>query len=360
MGKDRLDQRSLMLRMLKHVRESEETTGPDEIDASWTEVMSRAFSEQRRRFRRRLVWTAVASVAAVAVVAGAYFMTRQEPVLQMTPVDYAIFAQTSPGNAEEITLMIPGSEDLLMKEREAEIVYDGQGTAEVRSHSSMLRGSQPEAGVCNQLVVPNGRRARLTLSDGTHMWVNSGTRVVYPASFLDKKREIFVDGEVYLEVARNEKSPFVVRTNNFSVEVHGTSFNVSAYGSQTVGSVVLVNGSVDVSNKTSGNVRLTPGELVEIRTKGIGTPRHVDVEPYICWKDNLLIYSDDSLENVFRKLSLYYGRTIIIAPEVASLRVSGKLDLKDNLEDVLRAVSFSTLVEYEFTDDAITVRKSEK
>ncbi len=81
----------------------------------------------------------------------------------------------------------------------------------------------------NQLIVPNGKRSTLALEDGTKMWINAGSRVIYPNKFKKNKREIYVDGEVYMEVARDEERPFVVKTNMLDVQVLGTSFNVMAY-----------------------------------------------------------------------------------------------------------------------------------
>lgn len=197
----------------------------------------------------------------------------------------------------------------------------------------------------------------MTLSDGTHLWVNSGTRVIYPTHFEKEHREIYVEGEVFLDVYRNEKAPFIVRTKDFQVQVLGTSFNVSAYSLEKTSSVVLVKGSVNIKNHNRQQVKLTPGQLVNIHSNQLDAPQNVDVEPYICWIKNILMYTDDPLDKVFRKLNLYYGKEFVLDPEVESMQVSGKLDLKDKLEDVLHTISYSAPIEYKEVGDKIYVRK---
>lgn len=85
------------------------------------------------------------------------------------------------------------------------------------------------------------------------MYINSGSHVIYPSDFDKDKREILVEGEVYLEVAKDPKRPFFVKTKDFDVKVLGTTFNVSAYKDDAIASVVLVEGKVEVDNNESEN-----------------------------------------------------------------------------------------------------------
>ena len=89
---------------------------------------------------------------------------------------------------------------------------------------------------------------------------------------------------------------------------------------------MLVKGSVNIKNHNRQQVKLTPGQLVNIHSNQLDAPQNVDVEPYICWIKNILMYTDDPLDKVFRKLNLYYGKEFVLDPEVESMQVSGKLD----------------------------------
>lgn len=101
----------------------------------------------------------------------------------------------------------------------------------------------------------------LTFSDGSKVWVNAGTRVIYPTEFEKDKREIYVDGEIYIEVARDEERPFYVRTKDMNVRVLGTKFNVTAYESEPIRSVVLAQGCVQVETTQTPKAILAPNQM---------------------------------------------------------------------------------------------------
>lgn len=153
-----------------------------------------------------------------------------------------------------------------------------------------------------------------------------------------------VDGEVYLQVAKSKDCPFVVKTKNFQVKVLGTEFNVSAYQDDPSASVVLVNGSVEVESKKQKTI-LEPNQLAEIQTRGISV-KNIDAYEYICWKDKILLLRDRPLNEVWKKLERYYNCSIFSSPETDSIRLSGKLDLQDNISDVMDILSTSADFSY--------------
>ncbi len=126
------------------------------------------------------------------------------------------------------------------------------------------QGTQtPEWG---EMLVPPGQRSSLELSDGTTLWLNSGTRVTYPASFKGRERKIFVDGEVFADVAHDKRHPFIISAGDVEVKVLGTKFNMRAYTADQLIEVALVEGSVrfDVnSNKRKDQVTMLPSEIVQ-------------------------------------------------------------------------------------------------
>jgi ferric-dicitrate binding protein FerR (iron transport regulator) len=189
-----------------------------------------------------------------------------------------------------------------------------------------------------ELIVPPGKRSTLTFAEGSRMWVNAGTRVVYPAVFDKRQRKIYVDGEVYLEVATDEDCPFVVKTKTLNVEALGTSFNVAAYESDSVRNIVLVSGAVRVHADSSHDVILAPNEMYSW-SDGSAEVKPVDVANHIAWKSGVYQYQSESLEVILKRLSRYYGQEIICSPQAAYLKCSGKLDLKDDLQQVLEGIS---------------------
>ena len=113
-------------------------------------------------------------------------------------------------------------------------------------------------GELNKLVVSYGKRARITLCDGTKIWANAGTVLLYPTYFEDKKREIYVDGEIYIDVTPNPEKPFIIKTSDMGIKVLGTSFNVSAYRDDAEKSIVLVTGKVEVAASNGEAVCILP------------------------------------------------------------------------------------------------------
>ena len=346
-------------KLIEHAREQERHVTPEELDDLWRHVEEQVFIEKRKNSRRHILYVTTALSAAVIFFCIFWLGKQFIPFYadDDSIADFAKYAQVEEATNKDILLLIPGKTDVVVKDTDVNIIYSHNGTVVVNSDTIDQRKTLEKEREFNQLIIPKGKRTRLTLADGTHLWANSGTRVVYPSHFEKNRREIYVEGEVYLDVFRNESAPFIVKTKDFQVQVLGTVFNVSAYPSEGMSSVVLVTGSVNVKNYEKEQVKLAPGQLVNIHTGQLNTPKNVDIEPYVCWVKNMLMYTDEPLDRVFKKLNLYYGREFILEPEVKEMLVSGKLDLKEKLEDVLHTISFSAPIYYEKFDDKIYVRK---
>lgn len=247
---------------------------------------------------------------------------------------------------DDIQLILADNEAIALDGEEADIKYNGENIAINNNGRKLNKTHKPESTVYNQLVVPKGKRSTLTLEDGSKVWINAGTRVVYPVVFAANEREIYVDGEVFLDVSHEEGRPFIVKSQDFNVEVLGTSFNFMAYESDNTHHIVLVSGSVKVKSKNDMETMLSPNEmfLYENNTSHI---QKVNVNDYISWKTGMYQYQSERLDIIMKRLSRYYGEEIDCRPEVAHLRCSGKLDLKDNLDTVLKGISQTAPVSYQ-------------
>jgi ferric-dicitrate binding protein FerR (iron transport regulator) len=188
--------------------------------------------------------------------------------------------------------------------------------------------AQPEL---QTLVVPRGETDSLLLADGTKVWVNSESAVRYPDRFDGDKREITVEGEVYLEVAHNVRKPFVVHTQSFDVRVLGTKFGISSYNGEETHSVVLAQGKVEVySQRLNTTVRLHPNELFTQQRDSCYTA-DVNAYNYISWKDGILYLESLPLSVIATKLERHYAVGIRPDKEIANLICCGKIVLFDDL-----------------------------
>lgn len=206
----------------------------------------------------------------------------------------------------------------------------------------------------NRLIVPKGKRSSLLMADGTKLWINSGSEVEFPTMFASNNRQINLSGEAYLEVAKDRTRPFTVNGDNFSVEVLGTKFNISAYRGDVSKQVVLLEGSVKVNSGNKRSLTLSPNQMATITQNNI-TASEVDAYDYISWKDGILSLSSYPLNQVLHYLERYYDVEIKSSPETDMLKCNGKLILTDNIDDVLGCIQSTMPIKIEKKNNQIKI-----
>lgn len=210
--------------------------------------------------------------------------------------------------------------------------------------------------IYSTLLVPYGKRSFMELPDGTKVWINSGTEVRFPVNMEGKERKICVDGEIYIEVAKDEERPFYVHTSGFDVRVYGTKFNVTSYRNDLEKSVVLLEGSVSVSHKKGEGEEmfLRPNQMYTENNRNAGI-RDVNALQYISWKDGIWQFTSERLESVALRLSRYYGKNIHCEGEAAHKSCTGKLVLFDDVDRTLQTIAQIFNVKYETDLNEITI-----
>jgi ferric-dicitrate binding protein FerR (iron transport regulator) len=193
----------------------------------------------------------------------------------------------------------------------------------------------------NQLVIPYGNQSRIVLSDNTIVWLNAGSRLVYPTLFKGKIREVLLFGEAYFEVAKNPDQPFIVKTSNLDIRVLGTKFNISTYAEDNVIQTVLKEGSVAVRRIGAGffekDIVLVPNQMA-LFDKTTGDTRIQEVDPnyYTLWTKGLISFDEIDLVRVIKKLERFYNISVKFSdPQKEMIRISGKLDLKRSRKEVM-------------------------
>ena len=347
---DGLDEQEYQLAVffLRSIRVKKEQMSNERQDLLWTRIKdsNKILQMQRNRRFRSFIWMVAASVTVLIIFSISYIYTN----VNKTPDVEAIAREMAvTPEADDIQLVLPDKQ-IPISGQESQIEYDAKGTVVVNSEKiadafQSSSNSSKRSLEFNQLIVPNGKRSTLILEDGTKVWVNAGSRIVYPVAFADKKREIYVNGEVFLEVAPDKNRPFVVKTKEMDVQVLGTSFNVMAYETDESASVVLVTGSVQVDTRDDEDFRLEPNRMFSYH-KGECDIKDVNVNDYILWKDGLYTYRSEHLSVILDRLSRYYGKKISYKSDVADLRCSGKLDMQEDLEVVLDGLSQTAPILY--------------
>ncbi|MDR2917996.1 MAG: FecR domain-containing protein [Tannerella sp.] len=244
--------------------------------------------------------------------------------------------------------MIIGEEEYLQFEEDADIKYDSSGRmihADEKPVETKPTPSNIASATLNKLIVPKGRRSSLLLADGTKIWVNSGTTVEFPNVFNEDKREIKVDGEIYIEVAKDAGKPFYVNTPELSVIVLGTRFNISSYKEDRFSNVALVEGKVEIAYEHE-KYTLYPDQLASVQDKNVEI-KQVNVYDYISWKDGLLQFNSEPLPVILKRISRYYDVSITAGEEINDMKCTGKLVLFDDMEKVLETIANVVPIRFE-------------
>lgn len=300
----------------------------------------------RKRFiseRKRNVFIILSRIAAVAIIIFGFSFYFYH---QYSANSFKRIAQNAEVPAEEAMIILSDGSEHKLQNNESSISYNEGGEeiiiTESDEKSEKINNTKSTGdGVLNQIVVPFGRRHKVILSDGTVVQLNSGSKLVFPANFTGSTRKVYLLGEGFFEVAKNNEKPFIVNTDFIDIKVTGTVFNVTAYADEPEISAVLVEGSVEVSqkNKIFGNTGfdLSPGQgcFYSVNTEQAKVSE-VDVANYIGWKDGWFQFKDQPLLNIVRRIGKYYNRNIQIeGEELAKTLISGKLVLSDRFEDTL-------------------------
>ncbi len=321
----------------------------------WAKICSENKNHERRK-RVRIFTISVSVAASVALLC--VWQWNKHQVLPETEIDYwAICQPVTPEELQSpnVQLLLSDNQKLDISHNESKIDYQADGKVKVNEDTVHIKKEGPQD--LNQLIVPAGRRASLTLSDGTQMWVNSGSRVIFPMEFAENKREIFVEGEVFLNVSHKEQVPFIVKTKEIDVTVLGTQFNVSTLESKHTMEVVLVSGKVEVTTKAHVKNILQPNELYTYNTSTHQTSlEKVDVSDYIAWKDGYYQFNKQPMDKILQKIARYYGIQINWGQGIAKLTCSGKLDLKDNPDDIFILLKQAAPIEVEKVNGEFLVK----
>lgn len=190
-----------------------------------------------------------------------------------------------------------------------------------------------------ELYVPVGKQVNLTLADGTNVWLNSGTRLKYPAIFSGKERRVEIDGEGYFKVQKDADCPFRVQTDGGVVEVLGTTFNVEAYSSEHNFRTSLLEGSVKITDNRNGEYLLSPDQMAEMQADGSMKISAISDYDAFRWTEGIISLKNDSFESIMKKFEKYYGVTIKIeCDNFAGVRYSGKFYHSDGLQYALKVL----------------------
>ena len=180
-----------------------------------------------------------AAVAIIFFSVGGIFV-----YFQMNNQQPDIYAQdfSFPNNASTPTLTFSEGEKVLLQNSESVLDYTQSGQIVLNEDSIIKPKTDKKKFLINSLMIPYGNRSKVILCDGTTVWLNAGSRLIYPSDFIEDTREVMLFGEAFFNVKENQEKPFIVKTSALKVEVLGTEFNLSAYPDEDIIQTVLKKG----------------------------------------------------------------------------------------------------------------------
>ncbi|NML39879.1 DUF4974 domain-containing protein [Chitinophaga sp. G-6-1-13] len=269
-------------------------------------------------WRRSWVRYAAAAVlvAAIAIPAVRILTSPKKPVVQ-APV-----AITSGTN--RAVLKLADGKEIMLDSTHGSIVQEPGLT--VRNDSGRLNYQGATAArEYHTLTTPRGGQYRITLPDGTAVWLNAASSITYPTAFTEKVRAVIITGEAYFEVAANARQPFRVDVDGkATVEVLGTQFNVNAYTDENNIRTTLVDGSVRVHHRQASIV-LKPGQQAAIAADGLQLVEHPDMEMAVAWKNGSFQFDHAHLKEVLRQMARWYDVTVVYETGSADIVFSGEI-----------------------------------
>ena len=189
------------------------------------------------------------------------------------------------------------------------------------------------------ITVPYGKRFNLKLSDGTDVYLNSGTLMKYPVSFLpDQTRSVYIEGEAFFNVKKATNSFFEVRSNQIIASVYGTKFNFKNFSEDFSSDIVLVEGSLGISNENSNDINmLSPGYKASIDKEIFNISKSkVNSKIYTSWVDGDVIFRNETFEQIIQKLQRLYNITIINNSKISNQLFNASINVeKEKIEEVL-------------------------
>ena len=321
----------------------------DEVKG-WSEIKRQCgFQKEKKFFLKNIIRCA----AMFAIIAGTYWLLHSRENQKVEQEDAVKIETQNAGT--RVVVELANGEHLVLGDSSDFKQGEFEGGNFVEAKEGLTFSAQTlecQQTKMNRIVVPRGDEYRIVLSDGTKVWLNADTYLVFPSAFDKCERAVEVHGEAFFEVMPNEKWPFVVKMDKSIVKVLGTFFNVNTYNQRNV--TTLVEGSVELGMR-QGNCQLKPGEQGVVENGNVAVAS-VDVREYTSWKDGIFVFRNRRLEDAMTILARWYDIEVSYQNErVKNLHFTGNIKKHSNVSKLLKFWEETGLVGFEIEGKTIRV-----
>ncbi len=300
--------------------------------------------------RRSYRWLAAASLLVILGAGTILFFRTQKK----SPA-VAVAQSLAPGGNRAMLTLANGQQIILDSAANGQVANAG-GVQVVKLDSGLIAyqgsGSIVEY---NKLSVPRGGQFRLTLPDGTKVWLNAASSLRYPTAFTGNDRTVELEGEGYFEVAQKAAQPFMVKAGQVDVQVLGTSFNIMAYHDETAIRTTVLTGAVKVRAGVADAV-VTPGVQASLAGQQKDfTISHPDLEEVVAWKEGKFSFGKTNIKSIMRQMARWYDMTVTYEGNVDSVQFEGILSRKESAAQLLDAIAATGEVHFKIEGNNVTV-----
>ncbi len=303
-----------------------------------------AASPAKVRYLRTGWFRYAAAVIVIMCGVGTYllFQKNNKPAMLTTTQKVIDKVDVAPGRDGAVLTLADGTK-MVLDSMGNGIIANQNGTQVVLEDGQLAydptAGKAAETVMYNTMSTPKGRQFKVTLPDGTRVWLNSASSIRYPTVFVGKERKVDIAGEVYFEVAQNIKMPFKVKVKDKAeILVLGTNFNINAYENESSIKTTLLKGSVKVNTNINAYT-LSPGQQAQVTANDkVSIVENADIAKVMAWKNGYFNFNDADLYEVMRQLERWYDIQVVYAKPLRAVEFSGELQRSLSLSQVLEAL----------------------
>lgn len=297
--------------------------------------------------RRRWLYPAAAAAVLAVVVATAFLWRSRSPQRPLADHLPAPVHEVTPGSNKAVLTLADGStitldsagNGALAQQGNVQVVQVNNGQLAYQASGSHTAGTVQY----NTLAIPRGGQFRVTLPDGTNVWINAASTLRYPTVFSGSDRTVELTGEAYFEVAKMPEKPFHVKVRQMDIQVLGTHFNVMAYTEETSVQATLLEGAVKV-HTPGAQTALRPGQQLRLEQTGrLSVVNDANLDEIVAWKNGYFQFNHETLTGVMRQIARWYDVDITYEGNIPDREFGGKISRNSSIEEVLKILELSKI-----------------
>lgn len=309
-------------------------------------------SQRLRPHRRSLRFLPYAAAVLIVGLGIALGILNKRP--QVAPTVLSVSQQVVPGQKQAVLTLSTGQQVILSDSLSPMMEKNGTTIQNTGSQLVYNQSDTSDILVYNTVTVPRGGEYKLTLSDGSVVWVNSESEITYPVTFSANIREITLKGEAFFEIKKDNNRPFIVRTSQFDIRVTGTQFNVRSYP-EDIASATLAQGSIQLE-ESNHITRLKPGQQASLINGKIQV-QEIDLEESIAWRYEAFCFKQRPLESILNEIARWYDIEIFYQNnEVRNYHFTAWFRRSTPIQELIDILEKTEQIKLELKGKTLTVR----